>query len=90
MVGTARFDFGDQRLRAQNEELLKELSSSNCLVFSFDTREKDINMFRDDNETFITGDRTIAFDARADTIYYRDSRTGGESTLRRLSGATGG
>jgi VWFA-related protein len=90
MVGTAKFDFGDHRLRAQNEELLKELSSSNCLVFSFDTKEKDINMFRDDNETFITGDRSIAFDARADTIYYRDSRTTGESTLRRLSGATGG
>ena len=90
MVGVARFDFGDHRLRAQNEELLKELSSSNCLVFSFDTREKDINMFRDDNETFITGDRRIAFEGRSDTIYYRDSKTTGESTLRRFSGATGG
>ena len=84
MVGTARFDFGDHRLRAQNEELLKELSSSNCLVFSFDTREKDINVFRDDNETFITGDRLISRDARADTIFYRDSKTTGEMTLRRL------
>jgi VWFA-related protein len=90
MVGTARFDFGDHRLRAQNEELLKELSSSNCLVFSFDTREKDINVFRDDNETFITGDRRIGNDARADTVYYRDSKTTGEMTLRRFSGATGG
>ncbi|MEW5900420.1 MAG: VWA domain-containing protein [Acidobacteriota bacterium] len=90
MVGKARFDFGDYRLRTASEELLKELSSSNCLVFSFDTREKDINMFRDDSETFVTGDRGVALDARTDTIYYRDSRTGGESTLRRLSGATGG
>jgi len=90
MVGTARFDFGDHRLRAQNEEFLKELSSSNCLVFSFDTREKDINVFRDDSETFITGDRLIARDARADTLFYQDSKTTGEMTLRRFSEATGG
>ena len=89
-VGTARFDFGDHRLRTKSEELLKEFSSSNCVVFSFDTREKDINVFRDDNETFVTGDRTIAFDARVDTIYYRDGRTSGESSLRRLSSATSG
>jgi len=90
MVGVAKFDFGDSRLRDQSVELLKELGSSNCLVFSFDTREKDLNMFRDDSETFVTGDRRVQFDARSDTIYYRDSRTGGESTLRRFSGATGG
>lgn len=89
-VGTARFDFGDHRLRTKSEELLKEFSSSNCVVFSFDTREKDINVFRDDNETFVTGDRTIEFDARVDTIYYRDGRTSGESSLRRLSSATSG
>jgi VWFA-related protein len=90
MVGVAKLDFGDYRLRTQNEELLKEWSASNCLVFSFDTRAKDLDMFRDDSETFITEDRRIQLDARVDTIYYRDSKTGGEGTLRRFSGATGG
>jgi VWFA-related protein len=90
MVGVAKLDFGDYRLRTQNEELLKEWSASNCLVFSFDTRAKDMNMFRDDSETFVTGDRRVQLDARVDTIYYRDSKTGGEGMLRRFSGATGG
>jgi VWFA-related protein len=89
-VGIARFDFGDYRLRNKNEELLKEFSSSNCIIFSFDTREKDVNVFRDDNETFVTGDRRIMLDARSDTIYYRQERTTGQSSLRRLSSATGG
>ncbi len=89
-VGIANLDFGDYRLRTKSEELLKEFSSSNCIVFSFDTREKDVNVFRDDIETFVSGDRTVGFDARVDTIYYRDVRTSGEGSLRRLSGATGG
>jgi VWFA-related protein len=89
-VGIARFDFGDYRLRNKSEELVKEFSSSDCIVFSFDTREKDVNVFRDDNETFVTGDRTIALDARSSTIYYRQERTSGQSSLRRLSSATGG
>jgi VWFA-related protein len=89
-VGKAMFDFGDSRLRAKSEELLKEFSSSNCIVFSFDTREKDVNLFRDDKETFITGDRRIMLDARSDTITFRDGRTVGEASLRRLSSGTGG
>jgi len=89
-VGIARFDFGDYRLRNKSEELVKEFSSSNCIVFSFDTREKDVNVFRDDNETFVTGDRRIMLDARSDSIYYRQERTTGQSTLRRLSSGTGG
>jgi VWFA-related protein len=64
-VGTAKFDFGDYRLRTKSEELLKEFSSSNCVIFSFDTREKDVDLFRDDNETFVTGDRRTGMDARA-------------------------
>ncbi len=89
-VGKAKFDFGDERLRTKSEELLKEFSSSNCIVFSFDTREKAVDVFRDDVETFVTGDRKIDFDPRSDTIFYRDRRTTGEDSLRRLSGATGG
>jgi VWFA-related protein len=89
-VGIARFDFGDYRLRNKSEELVKEFSSSNCIVFSFDTREKDVNVFQDDNETFVTGDRKFGSDARADHIFYRDSRTTGQSSLRRLSSGTGG
>lgn len=50
----ARFSVGDFVLRTAYEDMLKELSSANCQVFSFDTREsaKVPTLFDYDEQTF--------------------------------------
>ena len=48
------FDTGDFVLRTQYEEMLKELSASNCSIFAFDTREATMvsSMFDYDKQSF--------------------------------------
>jgi len=90
-----RFDPGDYILRTQNEEMLKELNSANCKVFTFDTREsaKVASLFTYDEKTFGTGGRnlfTAAGVQQSATSLFKDEMLTGLDTLKKLSSATGG
>ena len=90
-----RFDPGDFILRTQNEELLKELSSANCTVFTFDTRRtaKVPSLFTYDEQTFGTGGRnifTVSGVRQSMASLYKDDMLTGLDTLKKLSGTTGG
>ncbi|MCX6577165.1 MAG: VWA domain-containing protein [Candidatus Aminicenantes bacterium] len=90
-----RFDAGDFVLRTQNDEMLKELSSANCTVFTFDTRRtaKVPSLFTYDEQTFGTGGRNIFTASGAQqstTSVFKDDMLTGLDTLKKLSGTTGG
>jgi VWFA-related protein len=89
------FDMGDPILLPLAEGLLKELSASNCSVFSFDTREsaKIPSLFAYEEMRNVT-EGGSAFSAagvfQSKTDLLRDDRTTGQDSLRRLSKQTGG
>ncbi len=89
---------GDHVLRTKYEEMLKELSGSNCSFFTFDVREAAMvpSLFDSDDQTF-SHDRNTGrsrFTNRGvqnnyDTLFKDDNATGLYS-LRRLAKTTGG
>jgi VWFA-related protein len=90
-----RFDAGDPVLRHLHEELFKELSASNCAFYIFDTREstKVPSLFDYDERTLYSGFRDI-FGSQGvfqdSTNMYRDDKTTGLDSLKRLADRTGG
>jgi VWFA-related protein len=97
--GAARFDVGDPVLRPLNEALYRELSAANCSFFTFDTRDsaKVPSLFDYDEKTFEAGGRgagRLMFGQEGvyqDTSsIFRDDKTTGLDSLKRLSDVTGG
>jgi len=91
----AMFDPGDRVLRTQNEEMYKEFGASNCAFYAFDTREsaKVVDLFAYDSLTFETGARGLASTQgvfQDSTDIFRDEKTTGLNSLKRLSDITGG
>ena len=92
-----KFDMGDQALRTANENLLRELSASNCTVFAFDTREsaKVPALFDHDERMFAYRQRNISTFRdlgvfQSANAPYRDDKVTGLDSLRRWSEITGG
>ncbi len=93
--GAHKFDTGDYVLRTANENLLKEFSASNCTVYAFDTREsaKVPALFDYDERTLGSYSRNVFSDLgvfQSTNDIFRDERTTGLDTLKRLSDITGG
>ena len=95
----SRYDVGDPVLRPLNEDLYRELSASNCSFFSFDTRDsaKVPSLFDYDEATFEAGGRgpgRLLFGEQGvfqdTTGLFRDDKTTGLDSLKRLSDVTGG
>jgi VWFA-related protein len=96
---SSRYDTGDPVLRPLNEGLYKELSASNCSFFAFDTRDsaKVASLFDYDEATFEAGGRSGGRQIFGDngtfqdtTSVFRDDKTTGLDSLKRLSDVTGG
>lgn len=95
LAARTKFDSGDRTLRTQNEEMYKEFGASSCVFYAFDTREsaKVVDLFAYDSLTFETGSRgfTSAQGVYQDsTDIFRDDKTTGLNSLKRLSDITGG
>jgi VWFA-related protein len=93
--GRAVFDPGDRVLRTQNEEMYKEFGASNCTFYAFDTREsaKVVDLFAYDSLTFESGARGLASTQgiyQDSTDVFRDDKTLGLNSLKRLTDITGG
>ncbi len=93
--GVGAFDTGDMSLRPLNEEMYREFSTANCSFYIFDTREsaKVPSLFAYDEQTFESGHRDIlsaqgVFQTTTDP--FRDDRTTGLDSLKRLSDRTAG
>ncbi len=91
----SRFDTGDHILRTINEDLLKQLSASNCTVFAFDTRESAVvpSLFTYDEQTYEEAYRDLFYDEGVRqnvNLPLKDDRVTGEYSLRRMSVVTGG
>lgn len=92
------YDFGDPVLRTANEEMFKELATSGCSFFSFDTREAALptaaaSLFAYEEETFGTGNRDIFSEkgvAKPPVGFYKDEKLTGGPSIGRLSERTGG
>jgi VWFA-related protein len=86
------FDIPNSELRAFQEDMLKELSAANCSVYSFDTRESA------KLPALYTFDETISQNRPMGGLLlgadsggiFRDDKTTGMDSLRRLSRQTGG
>jgi hypothetical protein len=70
--------------------MIKELTSSNCSVFTFDTIGKDTDLFRDDKKSFEERNRSILRTPRQDSVSFMNTVSKGERTLGHMSNATGG
>lgn len=95
---TQRADFtaqggaaGDQVLRRQNEAMYQEFGASGCSFYAFDTRESAIetSLFTYDEQTFAMGSRAMST-AIDPTSIFKDSKTTGLNSLKRLTDITGG
>ncbi len=95
----SKIDTGDRTLRTQNEEMLKEMSSSNCSIFTFDIREgaKVATLFDYDAETFATHSRdsgrsifTTSGVHQNNDMVFKDENVTGQYSLGRLAKTTGG
>jgi len=94
-AGRATFDAGDRVLRTQNEEMAKEFGAAGCALYAFDTREsaKEANLFAYDSMTFESGSRGLAGTQgvfQDSTDVFRDDKTTGLNSLKRLADVTGG
>jgi hypothetical protein len=85
------FDIGNSELRPLQETMLKEFSASNCPVYSFDTREstKLPALFAYDEMAFLNRPSGGLLGADSGGVF-RDDKTTGMDSLRRLSRQTGG
>lgn len=82
---------GDPVLSALQEKMLKEFSASNCSFYAFDTREssKLPALFTYDEMAFLNRPSGGLLGADSGGVF-RDDKTTGMETLRRLSKQTGG
>jgi len=82
---------GDPVLSALQEKMLKEFSASNCSFYAFDTREssKLPALFTYDEMAFLNRPSGGLLGADSGGVF-RDDKTTGMDTLRRLSKQTGG
>ena len=92
-----KFDTGDPALRKANENLLRELSTSNCTVYAFDTRgsAKVPALFDYDERMFAYRPRNISTFRdlgvfQSGNAPYRDDKVTGLDSLKRLCDITGG
>jgi len=90
-----KFDPGDHVLKTLNEELLHELATAGCSIYSFDTREaaKVPTLFDYDNETFSARNRDIfnTYGPQQNTnLTYKDEPITGLYSLTKLAKDTGG
>jgi VWFA-related protein len=86
------FDIGNSELRPLQETMLKEFTVSNCSVFSFDTRESAKLPALYAYDELVSQNRTfggLLLGADSGGIF-RDDKTTGMDSLRRLSRQTGG
>jgi VWFA-related protein len=93
--GRSKFDAGDRTLRTLNEEMYKEFGAASCVFFAFDTREsaKEANLFAYDAYTFETEGRGLFGNQgvfQDSTDVFRDDKTTGLNSLKRLTDTTGG
>jgi VWFA-related protein len=93
--GRAAFDAGDRVLRTQNETMFKEFGASDCTFYAFDTRAsaKDTDLFAYDSLTFESGSRglnSVQGVFQDSTDVFRDEKTTGLNSLKRLTDITGG
>jgi VWFA-related protein len=79
------FEIGNSELRTLQETMLKEFSAANCSIYSFDTRETAMvaSLFARDEMKF---DKGLGVSGGP----FRDDKTTGMDSLRRLSRQTGG
>jgi VWFA-related protein len=90
-----KYDPGDHVLKTLSEELLHELGTSSCSVYSFDTREaaKVPTLFDYDNETFSSRNRDIfnTYGPQQNTnLTFKDDPITGLYSLSKLAKDTGG
>jgi VWFA-related protein len=85
-----QLDFGDHELQKKSEEMIRELTSANCSVFTFNTIGKDTDLFRDDKKSFEERNRSILATPRQDSVSFGNVVSQGERTLGHISNATGG
>jgi len=94
--GRSKFDAGDYVLRTQYEEMLKELNSANCAIYTFDTREAAMvpSLFAYDEQTFGVGRTRDIFTrdgvSQTNQLIFKDDKITGGYSLQRLSNTTGG
>jgi VWFA-related protein len=84
------FDAGDVRLRPLYEDMIKQFSASSCTFYAFDTREsaRVASMFaREENSRSSVLNMSSGFQ---DASVFRDDKTTGLDSLKRLSDRTGG
>ncbi len=88
--GTSRVTdgVGDHVLIERMEEMVREFAAADCSIYSFDTREAPVvpSLFDYDEQTFEGRSRDLG---KTQSIF-RDDRTTGLGTLRKLSNETGG
>jgi len=86
------FDIPNSELRAFQENMLKELSAANCSVYSFDTRESaKLPALYNYDETISQNRPMGGLLLGADSGgIFRDDKTTGMDSLRRMSRQTGG
>ncbi len=93
--GRGAFDPGDRTIRTQNEDMVKEFAASGCTFYAFDTRESAmvVDLFAYDRETFEIGSRGLG---NTQSVFqdsmsvFRDDKTTGLNSLKRLTDITGG
>lgn len=95
LAGRSQFDPGDRTIRTQNEDMYREFSASGCTFYAFDTRESAMvtDLFGYDRQTFETGGRGLFSEQgifQDSTNVWRDERTTGLNSLKRLTDMTGG
>jgi VWFA-related protein len=85
------FDIGNSELRPLQETMLKEFSASSCSFYAFDTREssKLPALFTYDEMAFLNRPSGGMLGSDSGGIF-RDDKTTGMDSLRRLSKQTGG
>jgi VWFA-related protein len=85
------FDIGNSELRPLQETMLKEFSASSCSFYAFDTREssKLPALFSYDEMAFLNRPSGGLLGSDSGGMF-RDDRTTGMDSLRRLSKQTGG
>lgn len=98
-LGRGKFDPSDRVMRTRNEEMYREFAASNCVVYAFDTRESAMvaDLFAYDRLTFESGGRgpgRVIFSTQGvftdSSSVFRDDKTTGGNTLRRMTDLTGG
>lgn len=87
-------DYGDTVLRDKSDQMVRELSSANVSVFSFDTREsaRVTDLFGWDEQTFMERGRNMGGVSGVHDPYsvFKDEKLTGLDSLRKVSQETGG